>query len=136
MSQQIGQWKAYPAAASAEIHPHITLGYYSGTIAAAGNDFVKEGTAVYAASNDWLHSKNPMFNISVYSGHIDGATLDILVSLDGVAVWDLYDSIVLPGLFTHFFTNIYIPGWSVQFQLHNNAAANNLIQATIEGRAY
>lgn len=135
MAQQITQFKGYPAAPTAEVHPHITLGYFNDTIANGGNAYIKEGTVSYPAADDWLHTKNQTFNISGLVGHIDGATLNILVSVNGL-IWDLYSALYLPGLYPFFYENIKIPGWSVKFRLYNNALANNLIETTIEGRAY
>ncbi len=134
MSQQIGQFKAYPAAPTAEIHPHVSFGYINVILANGANAYVKEGTSVYAAADEWLHAKNQIFNISGMVGHVDGATLEILVSINGL-IWDLHSGLYLPGLFPFFYENIKVPGWSVKFRLFNNATANNLIECTIEGRS-
>lgn len=133
MALQIGQLVETPGGPSASVHPLISFGHFERNVAAGATEIIPQGIGGIAATgNDWLPGTTQFLSGHIFAGNVNGGTLLISQSMDGVGVWDNYLPIWLAGGMVTYFGPIEISGWNIRLSIVNmNAGFAQLFQGTI-----
>jgi len=137
MSLQTGQIQETPGAPQRATFPLMSFAAINQSVAGGGNAFVLQAIGGLTA----VGTEMIIGGTSVISGHIfapnaGGGALVISLSIDGVATWDEYRRIWLPGIQATFFGPFRIGGYNARFKLYNDDGSAGTFTGLIFMRAH
>jgi hypothetical protein len=133
---QIGQLYGTPTGPRNEILPSLSYGYFSDDVVAGGNVLVKHSTNAVPVSDNWVVGGRCWVSWQFFVGLAAGASLEILLTADDIAVYDSFNVYPLWGATTTWNAGIFLPCWKARFRLLNaSGVADNLIQGCIKVQA-
>jgi len=124
MSLQIGQVQETPGAPQRATFPLMSFCSINQNIGGASSAFILQAVGgLTAVGTEMIIGATNVISGHIFAAAAGGGALVISLSMDGVATWDEYRRILLPGNNVTFFGPFRIGGYNARFKLYNDDAA-------------
>jgi hypothetical protein len=136
MGLQIGQIQETPGAPQRANFPLTSYGHIEQNVGAGLSATIFQNVGgVTAPGPDWIIGATNVIYGHIFMAGTGTGCLTIYLSLDGVAVWDMFRPIWIRGLQPMWFGPFRLPGFNARFVLSNDAGAARGFTGLIYERA-